>query len=65
MSFSKNLSQQLLDHVFGNATYAQPTNIYIALSTADPGDTGSGLSEPVGDGYTRVTTDDTYWNSGN
>lgn len=63
MSFSKNLSRQLLDHVFNNTTYTQPTNIYVALSTADPGDTGASIAEPVGDGYTRVTTDNTYWNA--
>jgi len=55
MSFSDFLEGELLDHVFKiGAAFPQPTNIYIALSTADPLDDNSGLAEPVGNGYARV-----------
>jgi len=54
MSFSNFLEGELLDHVFSrDAGYAQPT-LYIALSTADPLDAGTGLAEPVGNGYARI-----------
>jgi len=51
-SISDYLELELLDHVFGVA-YSVPANIYIALSTADPLDTGAGISEPSGNGYAR------------
>lgn len=53
MSFSDYLEGKVLDHVFGLAAFTQPT-LYIALSTADPTDAGSGLTEPAGNGYARV-----------
>lgn len=62
-SFSDFLEDELLDHVFGNASYTAPASTYIALSTADPLDTGAGLTEPVGNGYARVnfTNNATNW----
>ena len=51
-SISDYLELELLDHVFETAAYTPPT-IYIALSTADPTDDGSGLAEPSGNGYAR------------
>ena len=54
MSFSDYLENKLLDHIFKVAAFAQPTNIYVALSTADPTDDGSGLAEPSGGNYARV-----------
>jgi len=53
-SISDALEIKLLDHVLKNDAFAVPANIYIALSTADPLDTGAGIAEPVGDGYARV-----------
>ena len=53
-SISDYLENKLLDHVLKNTAFNVPTNIYIALSTADPLDTGLGIAEPVGDGYARV-----------
>lgn len=53
-SFSNYLEQELLDHVFSlDAGYAQPS-LYVALSSADPGEDGSGINEPSGNGYARV-----------
>jgi len=63
MSFSDYLENELLDHVFGNSAYSAPASLYVALSTADPTDDGSGLNEPVGNGYARVgvTNNLTEW----
>lgn len=57
MSASDYLEDALLKHIFEGAAYTQPT-IWVGLSTADPLDGGSGLAEPVGDGYTRVRPED-------
>jgi len=35
-SLSDFLENELLDHVLKTGAYAVPTNIYVALSTADP-----------------------------
>lgn len=56
-SISDYLENKLLDHVLKTAAYSQPAAIYVALSTADPLDTGAGLAEPSGNGYTRVQHD--------
>ena len=61
-SFSNYLEDELLDHVFGKGSFAPPA-IYVALSTADPLDSGSGLAEPSGNGYARVQTTGTDWNA--
>lgn len=41
------------------------TDIYVALSTADPTEDGSGLAEPVGNGYARVQHSDNTATPGN
>lgn len=54
--FSNFLEDSLLDHVFGNTPYTQPTNIYIALtkSTLDDTHTGTTLPNEVSGGaYVR------------
>ncbi|MBN2138415.1 MAG: hypothetical protein JW720_11470 [Sedimentisphaerales bacterium] len=60
-SFSDYLEDRLLDHVFGKGDYT-PGTIYVALSTQDPLDDGSGLAEPAGNGYARVQTTPAKWN---
>ena len=60
-SFGDYLEDELLDHVFGKGSYASPV-IYVALSTEDPLDDGSGLAEPSGDGYARAQTSGADWN---
>lgn len=59
-SFSDHWENEILDHVFGKGAYTPPT-IYVGLSTADPGDDGTGLSEPSGNGYARVATTSADW----
>jgi hypothetical protein len=50
--YSDYLEAAILDHIFGVSSYTAPT-WYVALSTADPLDNGSGLAEPGAGGYTR------------
>jgi hypothetical protein len=60
-TFSDYWENEILDHVFGKGSYTPPT-IYVGLSTADPGDSGAGLSEPSGNGYARAQTTASDWN---
>jgi hypothetical protein len=52
---SDYLETEILDHILGKGArdFTSPANLYVALSTANPTDTGSGLAEPSGNGYTR------------
>lgn len=62
-SFSNYLEDELLDHIFGCGTtdYTPPADIYVALSTADPGEDGSTIAEPSGGSYARVQSDESDW----
>lgn len=60
MSFSDYAEGKVLDHVFGLGAYTVPT-LYVAVSTADPLDSGANAAEPVGNGYTRITTAPSDW----
>ena len=64
-SFSNFLELELLDQVFGALAYTAPATLYIALSTADPTDAGSGIAEPVGNNYSRksVANNKTTWDT--
>ena len=48
------LELELLDHTLGNAAYTAPANVYVALFTVTPSDTGGG-TEVTGGAYARVT----------
>lgn len=63
MSATDFLENKKLDHILGATTYTPPATTYIGLSTADPGETGSGLAEPSGGSYARVavTNNTTNW----
>jgi hypothetical protein len=52
MSFTNFLETEILDHVFGGASYTAPATIYVALFTSAPDDTGAG-TEVSGTGYVR------------
>lgn len=54
MSASDYLENKLLDHVLRNTAFSQPAALYMALHTADPGDTGT-ASEVTGGSYARQT----------
>jgi len=63
MSFADFLEDELLDHVFGAATYTPPATLYVALSTTAPNDDGTNVTEPGGGSYARaaVTNNATEW----
>ena len=56
MSFSDYWEVEILDHLFMKGAYGPLANLYIGLSTADPLDDWSGIAEPVGGSYARVST---------
>lgn len=61
MSFGDYFEDEVLDNIFGNASFWAPW-ISVGLSRADPGEDESGLDEPSGGGYDRVLTDPSDWN---
>lgn len=61
-SFSDYTEDAVLDHLVGKTAFAMPT-AYLALSTADPTDDGSGMAEPSGMGYARKVTAGADWNA--
>lgn len=52
-AMSNYLEKKLLDHSLGKAAFTMPTTVYLALFTADPGETGSLTAEVSGGGYAR------------
>jgi len=60
--FSDYWENKILDHIFGKGSYTPPV-IYVALSTADPTDDGSGFAEPSGNSYARLQTSASDWNA--
>jgi len=62
MSFANFWENEVLDHLFGKGSYTPPT-IYVGLSTANPDEDASGLAEPSGSGYARVTTAGSDWDA--
>lgn len=53
-SFSDYLEDEVLDHVFGAATYTAPATLYFAAYTAAPTDAGGG-TEVTGGAYARAS----------
>lgn len=51
-AMSDYLEDALINHLFRNTNYTRPANIYVALFTAAPNDTGGG-TEVSGTGYAR------------
>lgn len=64
-SFGNYLENALLDHVFqcGGANLVPAANLYVALSTADPLDTGAGIAEPAGGSYARALANASHFAS--
>jgi len=52
-SFTEDLANELLDHVFGNAAFTADSSLFIALSTTTITDTGGNMTEPSGGSYAR------------
>lgn len=63
-NFSTFWSNEVLDHLFGKGgrDYASPT-LWIALSTTEPSNDGSNVTEPA-DGYARVSCVASTWTAG-
>lgn len=59
--FISSLEASILDHVLNDGTYTPPANWFVALSTTTPTDTGTNFTEPVANGYTRVSTAAADW----
>ena len=67
MTLSNYAENAILNSLFGKTSdfgaLASAPTLYVALSTADPDEDGSGMAEPSGNGYARVATADTDWNA--
>lgn len=61
-SFNDYTENKVLDHITGKISFTKPT-AYVGLSTADPTDDASGLAEPSGNNYARVTTSGSDWDA--
>ena len=59
---TNDFEQDMLDHLFGKATFTAPT-IYVGLSTTTPAEDGSNVTEPTGSNYGRQTTAASDWNA--
>jgi len=65
-SFSDYLEDAVLDHITGKSALGFPTDVYVALCTADPTDAGTGASMNEvtnANDYARVTMADTDWDA--
>jgi len=51
---SDYLENKLLDHVLKTAVFSQSTGLFLALSSTNPTDTGTGKTEPTGGSYARI-----------
>lgn len=61
MPFTVDTNQKALDHIFQKATWAQPGNIEIGLSTTTPNADGTGVTEPATGAYARISTVPADW----
>lgn len=60
MPASTYLANHLLDHQVGKTAYTSPT-VYVGLSSTTPAVAGTGVTEPTGGSYARVTTSAATW----
>ena len=54
MAITYYASNRILDRYFGNTNFTPATNYYLGISTTAPQPDGTGITEPVGNGYARV-----------
>lgn len=55
MGASNYLANKILDHIFQRSDDIDlGVGVWLALSTTEPNDDGTGVSEPSGDNYSRV-----------
>lgn len=55
MSLGDIYENRILDAIFGASALSVPANFELALSTTTPTDAGGNVTEPVGNGYARVS----------
>jgi hypothetical protein len=62
-SFGDYLENAVLNHIFqcGGANLVPAANLFVALSTADPLDTGANIAEPSGGSYARATANASHF----
>lgn len=60
MPFSLYARNKVLEHVHGKTSFTMPT-AYIGLSTTTPNGSDGNVTEPVANGYARVTTSGATW----
>jgi len=53
MTWTTYLKNKMLDHLYNDAAFTAPS-VYLALSTSTPAVDGSGVTEPVGNNYSRT-----------
>ncbi len=53
-SFTNYLENRTLDHFFGATASTAPATLYIGFSTTTINDDGTGITEPVGNNYSRI-----------
>lgn len=65
MSLFNVYESKVLDHINGVAPLTAETHLHIALSTTTPQEDGTGITEPIGNNYSRIqiTNDSTQWNT--
>lgn len=65
MTFSNTFEDEILDASLGDGATLLGSSLEIALSSTNPTEDGSGITEPSGNGYARVTVSNnsTYWSA--
>ncbi|MEQ8636896.1 phage tail fiber protein [Gimesia maris] len=65
MPASNYLQAKIADHTLGKTSWTMPTNVYIALCTAEVADTDTGttITEASYTSYARVQTSGSDWNA--
>lgn len=64
-SFADYLEDELMDHVFGAASFTAPATLYFGLSTTTITDAGGNITEPSGNAYARVAVTNNKTNFSN
>jgi hypothetical protein len=63
LTFSNSFENVVLDSISGAGATLLGSTLEVALSSTNPTEDGSGITEPVGNGYSRksISNDATYW----
>jgi hypothetical protein len=59
-SFTNYLTNKVVNCIFGRGVFT-PVNLYLGLSTSQPGQAGNNFIEPSGCGYHRLATTPQDW----